>query len=167
MSCRMLVLVFTGTYCLVRMRNSLTCTMLYHHVLVRTGMYHFARSCPGVQDSGCTPRTARAHPAPLQPSQPPVRPATGPSVPPHAPAALPALPAPAARPAAQAAFRVAYARRAAATPLSNVARAASRLVQAPRNRQGQGLCVVPEPVVGVDLCMCVCARALVYRVCMS
>ncbi len=25
--------------------------MLYHHVLVRTGIYHFARSCPGVQDS--------------------------------------------------------------------------------------------------------------------
>ena len=33
--------------------------MLYHHVLVRTGMYHFARSCPGVQDSRCCPLAFR------------------------------------------------------------------------------------------------------------
>ena len=29
----------------------LPCTMLYQYVLVRTSMYRFAQSCPGVQDS--------------------------------------------------------------------------------------------------------------------
>jgi hypothetical protein len=34
----------------------LPCTMLYQYVLVRTSMYRFAQSCPGVQDSRCTYR---------------------------------------------------------------------------------------------------------------
>ncbi len=31
----------------------LHCTVLYQYVLVRTSMYQFAQSCPGVQDSRC------------------------------------------------------------------------------------------------------------------
>ena len=31
----------------------LACTVLYWYVLVRTSKYHFAKSCPGVQDSRC------------------------------------------------------------------------------------------------------------------
>ena len=32
----------------------LACTVLYWYVLVRTSTYHFAKSCPGVQDSRCS-----------------------------------------------------------------------------------------------------------------
>ncbi len=34
----------------------LPCTMLYQYVLVRTSMYLFAQSCPGVQDSSLSLR---------------------------------------------------------------------------------------------------------------
>ena len=43
------VLVHTGMYKLGIL--VLTCTVLYWYVLVHTSTYHFAQSCPGVQDS--------------------------------------------------------------------------------------------------------------------
>ena len=43
------VRVHTGMYKLGIL--VLACTALYWYVLVRTSTYHFAQSCPGVQDS--------------------------------------------------------------------------------------------------------------------